>query len=163
MKPIVDFDIRLIFAILNGKVSSAISCKLLHNFHAAGIDLTPDQWNVLQHLSQRDGVSQQDLCDAMYLDKPRMVRLINSMTFQCLVTRTQNRFDRRKNIIRLTEKGIETHKAAIPVALLTLKEALRGLNLSDIRTTQSVLRSVFENTTGLKSGDSMREPQYALP
>ena len=55
MEPLVDIDVRLIFAILNGKVSAAISRKLLHNFHAAGLDLTPEQWNVLQHLKQRDG------------------------------------------------------------------------------------------------------------
>ena len=47
MEPLVDIDVRLIFAILNGKVSAAISRKLLHNFHAAGLDLTPEQWNVL--------------------------------------------------------------------------------------------------------------------
>ena len=148
MEPLVDIDVRLIFAILNGKVSAAISRKLLHNFHAAGLDLTPEQWNVLQHLKPRDGVSQQDLCDAMYKDKPGMVRLINSMVFLNLVTRTPNRFDRRKNINRLTQKGIDMQEAAIRVALLTLKAALRGLSLNEIRTSQDVLRRVFENTAG---------------
>ncbi len=153
MEPLVDIDVRLIFAVMNGKVSAAISRKLQHNFHVAGLDITPEQWNVLQRLSQHDGVSQQELCDAMYKDKPGMVRLINSMVFQNLVTRTANRFDRRKNIIRLTSKGIEMHEAAIKVALFTLKGALRGLSLSEIRTSQDVLRRVFENTTGENGKD----------
>ena len=70
------------------------------------------------------------------------------MVFLNLVTRTPNRFDRRKNIIRLTQKGIDMQESAIRVALLTLKEALRGLSLNEIRTSQDVLRRVFENTAG---------------
>lgn len=146
MEALVDIDVRLIFAILNGKVFTAISRKLSRNFHNAGLDLTPEQWNVLHRLSQQDGVSQQELCDATYKDKPGMGRLIGAMVFLNLVTKTGNRFDRRKNIIRLTVKGKEIEEKAKVVALLTLKEALQGLSLSDIRTSQEVLRKVFENT-----------------
>ncbi len=147
MDSLVDIDVRLIFAILNGKVSAAISRKLARDFQKAGLDLKPEQWNVLQRLAYHDGVSQQELCDAMFKDRPGMVRLVNSMVEAGLVTRTLNRFDRRRNIIRITEKGKRMQEASIRVALLTLRGALRGLSLSDIRTTQAVLMTVFENIT----------------
>ena len=35
MDPLVDIDVRLIFAILNGKVSTAISHKLARDFQKA--------------------------------------------------------------------------------------------------------------------------------
>ena len=38
------FDIQLIFAILNGKVSTAINRKLHRNFRQEGIDISPEQW-----------------------------------------------------------------------------------------------------------------------
>ncbi len=41
------FDIQLIFAILNGKVSAAINRKLSRNFRQNGVDITPEQWTVL--------------------------------------------------------------------------------------------------------------------
>lgn len=147
MDSLVDIDVRLIFAILNGKVSAAISRKLARDFQKAGLDLKPEQWNVLQRLAYHDGVSQQELCDAMFKDRPGMVRLVNSMVEAGFVTRTPNRFDRRRNIIRITEKGKRMQEASIRVALLTLRGALRGLSLSDIRTTQAVLMTVFENIT----------------
>ena len=42
-----NFDIRLIFAILNGKVSAAINRKLSRNFRQNGLEITPEQWTVL--------------------------------------------------------------------------------------------------------------------
>jgi hypothetical protein len=44
------FDIRLIFAILNGKVSAAINRKLSRNFRQNGVEITPEQWTVLLFL-----------------------------------------------------------------------------------------------------------------
>ncbi len=41
------FDIQLIFAILNGKVSAAINRKLSRNFRQNGVEITPEQWTVL--------------------------------------------------------------------------------------------------------------------
>ena len=42
-----NFDIRLIFAILNGKVSAAINRKLYRNFRQNGLEISPEQWTVL--------------------------------------------------------------------------------------------------------------------
>ena len=38
-----NFDIQLIFAILNGKVSAAINRKLSRNFRQNGLEITPEQ------------------------------------------------------------------------------------------------------------------------
>ena len=54
-----NFDIRLIFAILNGKVSAAINRKLSRNFRQNGLEITPEQWTVLIFLWEKDGVTQQ--------------------------------------------------------------------------------------------------------
>ena len=52
-----NFDIRLIFAILNGKVSAAINRKLYRNFRQGGLEISPEQWTVLIFLWEKDGVS----------------------------------------------------------------------------------------------------------
>ena len=57
-----NFDIRLIFAILNGKVSAAINRKLSRNFRQNDLEITPEQWTVLIFLWEKDGVTQQELC-----------------------------------------------------------------------------------------------------
>ena len=70
-----NFDIRLIFAILNGKVSAAINRKLYRNFRQNGLEISPEQWTVLIFLWEKDGVTQQELCNATFKDKPSMTRL----------------------------------------------------------------------------------------
>ena len=69
-----NFDIRLIFAILNGKVSAAINRKLYRNFRQNGLEISPEQWTVLIFLWEKDGVTQQELCNATFKDKPIMTR-----------------------------------------------------------------------------------------
>jgi DNA-binding MarR family transcriptional regulator len=141
-----NFDIQLIFAILNGKVSAAINRKLSRNFRQNGIDITPEQWTVLLFLWEKDGVTQQELCNATYKDKPSMTRLIDNMERVHLVVRISDKKDRRTNLIHLTKTGRDLEDRALFIANKTLKESLRGLTLDDLKVSQEVLRKVFQNT-----------------
>lgn len=144
---ILDIDIRLIFAILNGKVSAAINRKLQRNFAENGLHITPEQWTILIYLSEQDGVTQQQLCTATYKDKPSMTRLINTMERNNLVVRLANKHDKRSNTVHLTRLGHTTTDRAQKIALRTLKESLSGLGLEELSVSQEVLRRIFDNTT----------------
>lgn len=141
-----NFDIRLIFAILNGKVSATINRKLYRNFRQNDLEITPEQWTVLLFLWEKDGVTQQELCNATYKDKPSMTRLINNMERMQLVVRISNKSDRRINQIHLTKTGKELEEKARYVANRTLKEALYGLTTEELRISQNALRKIFTNT-----------------
>lgn len=139
------FDIQLIFAILNGKVSADINRKLSRNFRQNGVEITPEQWTVLLFLWEKDGVTQQELCNATFKDKPSMTRLIDNMERQHLVVRIADKRDRRTNLIHLTKTGRELEGKARFIANKTLKEALQGLTLEELKVSQDVLRKVFTN------------------
>lgn len=141
-----NFDIQLIFAILNGKVSAAINRKLIRNFRQNDLEITPEQWTVLLFLWEKDGVTQQELCNATFKDKPSMTRLIDNMEKQHLVVRISDKNDRRTNLIHLTKYGKEIEDKARYVANKTLKEALNGLTLDELKISQEVLRKIFTNT-----------------
>ena len=141
-----NFDIRLIFAILNGKVSAAINRKLYRNFRQYNIDITPEQWTVLLYLWGKDGVTQQELCNATFKDKPSMTRLIDNMERLNLVVRISNKMDRRTNLIHLTKRGRDLEEMSRFVANKTLKEALKGLTIEELDISQEVLRKVCTNT-----------------
>ena len=139
------FDMHLFFAILNGKVSAAINRKLSRKFRGEGIDITPEQWTVLLYLWDKDGVTQQELCDATFKDKPSMTRLIDNMERQHLVVRISDKTDRRINRIYLTKTGKELEKKVNEIATETLKEALEGIGLYELKTSQEVLKKIFAN------------------
>lgn len=143
-----NFDINLIFAILNGKVSAGINRKLYRNFRQYNIEITPEQWTVLLYLWEKDGVTQQELCNATFKDKPSMTRLIDNMERMNLVVRIASKTDRRTNLIHLTKKGRELKGKSSYIANKTLKEALQGLTTEELYISQEVLRKVFANTKG---------------
>ena len=130
-----NFDIKLIFAIL-----------LSRHFRQNSLDITPEQWTVLIYLWEQDGVTQQELCNATYKDKPSMTRLIDNMEKQNLVVRISSKTDRRINLIHLTRIGKDLEEKSRFVANKTLKEALKGLTTEELKISQEVLRKVFFNT-----------------
>lgn len=140
-----NFDINLIFAILNGKVSAAINRKLYRNFRLNGLEMTPEQWTVMIYLWEKDGVSQQELCNATFKDKPSMTRLIDNMERQHLVVRISDKKDRRNNLIHLTKTGKDIEPQARIVVSKTLKEALQGIEVKDLQISQDVLKKIFLN------------------
>ena len=140
-----NFDIRLIFAILNGKVSAAINRKLHRNFRQAGLEISPEQWTVLIFLWEKDGVTQQELCNATFKDKPSMTRLIDNMERQHLVVRISDKKDRRTNMIHLTRTGKSLEEKARHIANETLIQALEGVTPENLKISQEVLRTIFFN------------------
>jgi MarR family transcriptional regulator, organic hydroperoxide resistance regulator len=148
MKRQFSFDIHLIFAIMNGRVSAAINRKLYRNFRQNGFEISPEQWTVLLYLWEKDGVTQQELCNATYKDKPSMTRLINNMEHRNLVKRVPNKKDLRVNQIHLTKAGKGMEMKARAIASKTLKDALKGLTREELEVSQNVLRKIFNNTKG---------------
>jgi DNA-binding MarR family transcriptional regulator len=140
-----NFDINLIFAILNGKVSAAINRKLYRNLRLNGLEMTPEQWTVMIYLWEKDGVTQQELCNATFKDKPSMTRLIDNMERQHLVVRISDKKDRRNNLIHLTKTGKDVEPQARIVVSKTLKEALQGIEVKDLQISQDVLKKIFLN------------------
>ena len=139
-------DLQLVFAILNGKVSTAINRKLSRNFRQEGVDITPEQWTILLSLWEKDGITQQELCNATFKDKPSMTRLIDNMEKQHLVVRINDKNDRRTNLIHLTKTGRELENKAFKIANTTLEQAREGLIKKKKKIGQEVLRKVFLNT-----------------
>ena len=75
-----------------------------------------------------------------------MTRLIDNMERQHLVVRINDKKDRRTNKVHLTKTGKDLEERARFVANKTLKEALHGLTLEELRVSQEALRKVFSNT-----------------
>ena len=107
-----NFDIRLIFAILNGKVSAAINRSCTVTSVRTGWKSVRNNGRYSFFLWEKDGVTQQELCNATFKDKPSMTRLIDNMERQHLVVRISDKKDRRTNLIHLTKDGKELEEKA---------------------------------------------------
>lgn len=139
------FTPELLFSMISGKLSSAISRRLHRVFRDEGIEVTPEQWTVMYYLWSRDGVTQQELCNLTFKDKPSMTRLIDNLEKLNCVIRVPSKRDRRINIIKLTDKGKGLETVTKPVVLGVIREALHTMSQEDIEVACRVLLCIFDN------------------
>jgi DNA-binding MarR family transcriptional regulator len=134
-----------LYSFMTGKASTAIARRLQKNLKQGGIDITVEQWSVLYHLWKIDGMSQQDLCNATFRDKPSITRLVDNLEKLKLVKRVASKSDRRINQVFLTEAGKELDEKTMKVANDTLNEALVGVTNDKVEIAKEVLQVVYDN------------------
>jgi DNA-binding MarR family transcriptional regulator len=136
-----------LYSVINGMASTAVARRLQKNFRAAGLEITIEQWSVLYHLWKEDGLSQQELCNRTFRDKPSITRLIDNLEKQELVNRMPSSTDRRINLVALTDKAKEMQQLTIDLANQTMNEALIGVKKEDIELVKQVFQRVYDNLT----------------
>ena len=134
-----------LYSFITGKASTAIARRLQKNFKQAGFEITIEQWSVLYHLWKEDGLSQQQLCEATFRDKPSITRLVDNLEKLKLVNRVASKNDRRINMIYLTPEAGELQEKSMDLANQTLNEALAGVTNGQIEIAKEVLQQVYEN------------------
>lgn len=134
-----------LYSFITGKASTAIARRLQKNFKQNNVDITIEQWSVLYHLWKEDGLSQQQLCDATFRDKPSITRLVDNLEKLSLVKRVASKDDRRINMIYLTPEAMALQDKTMEVANQTLNEALVGVTNGQVEIAKEVLQMVYEN------------------
>lgn len=134
-----------LYSFITGKASTAIARRLQKKFNQAGLNLTIEQWSVLYHLWKEDGISQQQLCNATFRDKPSITRLVDNLEKLKLVKRTAFKNDRRINMILLTDDAKNLQEQAMELANQTLNEALESVPADRIDICKEVLQIVYDN------------------
>lgn len=134
-----------LYSFITGKASTAIARRLQKNFKLAGLDITIEQWSVLYQLWKEDGMSQQQLCDATFRDKPSITRLVDNLEKLKLVKRVPSKDDRRINLIYITKEAELLQEQTMELANQTLNEALEGVTNGQIEIAKEVLQMVYDN------------------
>ena len=134
-----------LYSFITGKASIAIARRLQKKFNQHELGLTIEQWSVLYHLWKVDGMSQQELCNATFRDKPSITRLIDNLEKAGLVQRVAHEADRRINKVLLTKQAQLLQEQTMQLAEETLNEALEGVPPDQIDLCKAVLQKVYDN------------------
>jgi DNA-binding MarR family transcriptional regulator len=138
-------DAELFFPIINGKISFILKEYLQQKFNQSGLDITSGQWAILACLWEQDNVTQQALCDATFTDKPCMTRLIDALVEHGYIERKTSTFDRRSNIISLTDKGKNIQMPVNYAVFELIKDSLGNLTIYEIEMLRMLLKKIFKN------------------
>jgi DNA-binding MarR family transcriptional regulator len=102
-------------------------------------------WFVLRMLWDEDGMTQRELGERVGINGPTMVTALNSMERAGLVKRVQNRTDRRKINVFLTERGRKMKRKLWPIAADVLAVGLSGLTRNQVLSLNKMLTQIRLN------------------
>ena len=134
-----------LYSFITGKASIAIARRLQKKLNATGLNITIEQWSVLYHLWKQDGLSQQELCNATFRDKPSITRLVDNLEKLGMVKRVPSETDRRINMIYITKQAQKLQEQTMALAEDTLNEALTKVPSEKIEVCKEVLQIVYDN------------------
>ena len=130
--------------ILNSRIKKCFFDKLQEN----GINITPEQYLVLDILWEKQSLSQQNIADIIQKDKNSVTKIIDSLEKKNLVIRVVDKNDRRINKIELTEEGSALEKITTEVAINFMNDVVKNIDTKDLDTFVNVMRQIKNNLEG---------------
>lgn len=109
------------------------------------VDLTPEQFLLIDLLWNLGPMSQQNLADTMHKDKNSITKLVDGLEKKQLVERQRDEKDRRSNMVVLTSKADGMKLEAKEKGISMLDDIIRGIPETELRSFLSTLDKITSN------------------
>ncbi|HNS40610.1 MAG TPA: MarR family transcriptional regulator [Promineifilum sp.] len=140
-----DFRLERSIGHIISQVSHSLGYELRQAFKKAGYDVTPQQWGVLTRLWVQDGLSQTEIANMTFKDRPVITRIIDVLERKEMVTRRPSEQDRRIVRVYLTQKGREYQEKLVPLAKEVLERGLADISDEDLAHMTTTLQKIVAN------------------
>ena len=132
-----------------GVYVNILNCRLkkylAEVFKKNGVNLTAEQYLVMDTLWNEGTLTQQAIAFIIQKDKNSVTQFIDNLEKKGLVTRSVAKEDRRVNNIVVTAEGMALKDSTKQLAINTMEEAVKGIPEADLQTFVSVLKKVNAN------------------
>ena len=132
-----------------GVYVNILNCKLkkylAEVFKQNGVNLTAEQYLVMDTLWNEGTLTQQAIAFIIQKDKNSVTQFIDNLEKKGLVTRSVAKEDRRVNNIVVTKEGMALKDSTKQLAIDTMNKALDGIPEDDVQTFVNVLKKVCSN------------------
>ena len=147
-----NFDENQSLVMLLDKSTRSLGTNLQRIFKMYGFDITVEQWMILLVLWKQNGQTQQEIANIIGKDKGTISPQLDGLEKRDLIMRFQDKNDKRRNVVCLTQKGKVLEDDLIPLGFANTKIAQYGIPEEDLKTCLDVLRKVCKN---LKEGNGL--------
>ena len=132
-----------------GVYVNILNCKLKKHlsevFKKNGVNLTAEQYLVMDTLWNEGTLTQQAIAFIIQKDKNSVTQFIDNLEKKGLVARSVSQEDRRVNNIVVTEAGMALKDSTKQLAIDTMNKALEGIPEEDVQTCVEVMKKVCAN------------------
>ena len=126
-----------------------VNCSLIKYFAKElsrnDINLTPEQYLVMDILWDAEVLSQQAIADIIQKDKNSVTKFIDSLEKKGLVYRQVNKKDRRVNNIVVSEEGMKLKARTTEVAIGMMRNVLKDIKEEDLIALDNVMNQIKDN------------------
>ena len=133
-----------------------INCSLIKYFakelNRNDINLTPEQYLVMDILWDAEVLSQQAIADIIQKDKNSVTKFIDSLEKKGLVYRQVNKTDRRVNNIVVSEEGMKLKARTTEVAIGMMRNVLKDIKEEDLIAFDKVMNQIKDNIDKANEG-----------
>lgn len=109
------------------------------------VDLTPEQFLLIDLLWNQGPLSQQELADQLQKDKNSVTKLVDAAERKGFVIRQQNPSDRRSNTIILTDLALSLKDDAKTKGIFILDQMLNGISEDELNAFLVTLAKLCDN------------------
>lgn len=106
------------------------------------LGFTLSRWMLLLHLSRNDGCTHKELAQCMGIEAATLVRLVDRMEKEGLLTRCNSETDRRVKYLRLSNSGLASVENIRCCASELRGKVLTGLSLAEIESALNVINHI---------------------
>jgi DNA-binding MarR family transcriptional regulator len=125
------------------RTALAMRAALQRTLKERGLDITPEQYGILHVLREEEGLSQKEIGNILFKDKPNVSRMLDALERKRLIFRQPT--DRRRYSIFLTEEGKKLIEESLPIGQQLVEKAINGLLAREIESLESMLHKIYGN------------------
>lgn len=137
-----------------GVLVNILNCKLKKHiasvFKKEGINLTAEQFLVMDTLWNQGEMTQQNIAYIIQKDKNSVTQFIDNLEKKGLVRRVVDTADRRVNNIKLSKAGLAMKDNTKKVAIAAVNDILEGIPEEELKDFVKVLNKACENIEKLE-------------
>jgi DNA-binding MarR family transcriptional regulator len=119
-----------------------LSQALLEAIESIGSDIRPREFAVLNRLHEHGELTQIQLAELTYKDKPAITRMLDRLIERKLVRKVTSATDRRAMVVSLTPEGEAMRNAIVPLTVRFLETACAGISDEDLAVTVATLKRI---------------------
>lgn len=122
-------------------------------------NITTEQWSVLLHLLENDGMNQRHLAEEVDKDQATLVRILDILEQKKLIVRKKCPEDRRSSLIYFTEEGKKLTSEIYPFIEDLLAKILNGITEDQLNLFIDTLNKIEKNINIEKEKILWKKPQ----
>ena len=127
------------------RTALALKSALQRCFKENGFEITPEQWAIIRHLWEEEGLSQREIGEKAAKDKPNITRMLDALQKKRLIYRQPDPRDRRKFCVFLTKEGKQLHDLLLPLAQTLRERVTQNLSQPEIDILKEALTKINQS------------------